>query len=373
MVVEEVAGGSRGRRRRRRWRGLVVVVVGVVVAGVGVVVARPFDEPGRGSEARSVVPTGLATVKRGRLSARTSVSGTLGYVGSYTAVNQATGTYTKLPRTGRVVRQGRPLYWVSGKPVVLLKGSSVPLYRDLRQGMSGTDVRQLNAALVELGYAPASGLDPRSRYFGWATAYALRGLQEDLGIEENGRLAKSQAVFLPRDRVRITKVGVTVGTPATAGAPVLQAGSTTRLVTVSLDATLQSQVKKGDRVTITLPDQKTTQGTVSSVGTVAKATSSGGATVTVRITPNDPQSTGRLDQAPVGVSILTESVDDALAVPVNALLALLDGGYGVEVVDARGGRRLVPVTVGLFDNSAGMVQVSGRGLAAGQRVVVPAS
>jgi len=36
-----------------------------------------------------------------------------------------------------------------------------------------------------------------------------------------------------------------------------------------------------------------------------------------------------------------------------------------------GGRHLVPVTLGLFDDAAGLVQVSGSGLAAGQRVVVP--
>jgi hypothetical protein len=61
-----------------------------------------------------------------------------------------------------------------------------------------------------------------------------------------------------------------------------------------------------------------------------------------------------------------------LAVPVNALVALAGGGYAVEEVDASGVHKLVAVSVGLFDDAAGMVQVSGSGLAAGQRVVVPA-
>jgi multidrug efflux pump subunit AcrA (membrane-fusion protein) len=57
-----------------------------------------------------------------------------------------------------------------------------------------------------------------------------------------------------------------------------------------------------------------------------------------------------------------------LAVPVNALLALAEGGYAVEV--DRGGRReLVGVTLGLFAD--GLVEVKGHGLAAGDRVVVP--
>jgi hypothetical protein len=33
----------------------------------------------------------------------------------------------------------------------------------------------------------------------------------------------------------------------------------------------------------------------------------------------------------------------------------------------------VPVRLGLFDDAAGLVQVTGPGLAAGQRIVVPAS
>jgi hypothetical protein len=60
-------------------------------------------------------------------------------------------------------------------------------------------------------------------------------------------------------------------------------------------------------------------------------------------------------------------------VPVNALLALAGGGYAVEIVDAAGVHRLVPVSLGLFDDGQGLVQVSGSRLRAGQRIVVPAS
>ena len=85
-----------------------------------------------------------------------------------------------------------------------------------------------------------------------------------------------------------------------------------------------------------------------------------------------PAATGRLDQAPVTVSIVSQSVKNVRTVPVNALLAQ-PGGYSVEVVGADGTHRLVPVTIGLFDDDAGLVQVTGPGLVAGQRVVVPAS
>jgi hypothetical protein len=167
--------------------------------------------------------------------------------------------------------------------VVLLKGSAAPAYRALSKGMSGTDVHQLNGELVALGYATRAQLNPHSRTFGAATAHALKKLQAHVGVKETGKLDLGQAVFLPRGTVRITKVNATYGGPAAPGTPMLQAGSTTRRVTVALDASGQSQVKVGDKVTITLPNGRTTPGKVSSVGTVAKKASSG-STINVTIT-----------------------------------------------------------------------------------------
>ncbi|CAM5722807.1 Peptidoglycan binding-like domain-containing protein OS=Streptomyces fumanus OX=67302 GN=GCM10018772_59630 PE=4 SV=1 [Streptomyces fumanus] len=52
------------------------------------------------------------------------------------------------------------------------------------------------------------------------------------------------------------------------------------------------------------------------------------------------------------MSIVTDSAKNALNVPVNSLLALLDGGYGVEVVGSDGKRRLVPVELGMLTRTA---------------------
>jgi len=144
-------------------------------------------------------------------------------------------------------------------------------------------------------------------------------------------------------------------------------------------------VEVGDQVSITLPDEQTTPGVVSSVGTVAKAPTSregggggpengeeGGPTIEVDVRPSEPQAIGHLDEAPVAVSITTASVQRALVVPVDSLLALAGGGYAIEVVEARV-HRLEAVALGLFDDAEGLVQVSGREVRAGQRVVVPES
>ena len=262
-----------------------------------------------------------------------------------------------------------------GGPVVLLYGG-VPAYRALSEGMTGADVRELNANLVALGDATRAQIDPSSDYFSAATAYALGLLQAKLGVDETRSLALGAAVFLP-GRLRITTVQTTLGASVMAGSPVLQATSTRRQVVVQLDAAEQSSVAAGDRVVITLPNNQTTPGVVTSVGTVASTalSASGGAgspTVAVYIAPLDSKVTGTLDQAPVQVQITTGSVNDALIVPVDALLALAGGGYAVETVNAAGIHHLATVTLGLFDDADGLVQVFGSGLQTGQRIVIPA-
>jgi peptidoglycan hydrolase-like protein with peptidoglycan-binding domain len=368
----EAEGGRSPRRRRRVIVGLVVLVLAV---GVFLAITRPFS--GGGSAGNGIdngSSTSLASVTRRSLASTTNVNGTLGYAGSFDVVNQASGTLSALPAVGDVIEQGDVLYRVDGSPVVLLEGST-PAYRVLVPGMTGPDVRQLNADLVDLGYATEAELDPTSDRFDWDTSRALRKLQAHVGLEPTGILPLGQAVFLPSG-VRVTGLSVTLGSAAEAGTSILSATSTARRVHIDLDAAQQSQIKEGDKATITMPDGQTTPGVVSKVGSVATTPSADSQdqtpTIPVVVTPTHPAQTGQLDQAPVLVSITTNSVKHALVVPVDALIALSGGGYAVEV-ESGGSRHLVPVTLGMFDDAEGLVQVSGSGLREGQRVVVPAS
>ena len=349
--------------RKRTWVAGGAVVV--VVAAVALVPRHrtPDEDP-------AAYSTATATVTRRSLTSQTLVDATLGYTGAYTVVNRVPGTITRLPAIGQVVHQGGVLYRVSRRPVILLYGPA-PAYRTLSYGMKGRDVTDLNAALKALGYATGADDD----VFGSATAYALERLQHKVGLPRTGELPLGQAVFLP-GAARVTARQALVGEPARPGAPLLRATSTRTVVTVALDAAEQTEVKKRDKVTITLPNGRTTPGVVSSVGRVAKApkaaATSGSPTITVQVTPADPKATGGLDQAPVQVSIVTGGVRDALVVPVSALLAQAGGGYAVEVIGPRG-NHLTGVSPGLFDDADGLVQVTGPGLSAGQRVVVPAA
>jgi peptidoglycan hydrolase-like protein with peptidoglycan-binding domain len=271
-----------------------------------------------------------------------------------------------------VIERGQTLYRVSDQPAVLLYGP-VGQWRAFIPGMSrGRDVAQLNANLRALGFGEALA----GNAFSAATEAAIRAFQSAHGLAATGRLLLGAVVFQP-GAVRVTTVTPTVGAAVQPG-PVLEITSTVRQVTIQLSAGQQAGVEVGDRVTITLPDERTTPGVVSSVGSVATASSDEqgppqNPTIEVHVTPSDPAATGRLDQAPVTVSITTDSVENALVVPVDALLALAGGGYAVEEVTSAGTHRLIPVTLGMFDDAHGLVEVTGTGLAAGRRVVVPSS
>ena len=382
---------------RKTWvlAGTAVLVAAIATGGV-------VDMPS-GKQAISAAqepPPNKVKVAERELSAMVSLSATLSYRAGpdgspYSVINQASGIYTELPGPGQVISQGQVLYRVNDSPVGLLYGST-PAYRSLSAGASGADVTELNADLVALGYATSAQLSATSSFFGSATTTAVEKLQADLGVTQNGTLALGQAVFEPT-AVRVSSLSAQLGGSTQTGQTVMQGSSTTRQVQVALDASQQSDVAVGDTVTITLPNNQATPGVVSSVGTVATCPSNSGSsgsssssatpgtgtcssgssgssatpTLTVDVTPSDPAATGTWDQAPVRVTITTASVPSALVVPVTALLARAGGGYAVEVVDPGGTNHLVSVSLGLFDDADGLVQVTSPALAAGQEVVVP--
>jgi hypothetical protein len=379
--------------------GVAVLVAGAVAGGV-VVMSGAKQQALAAQTAPAAVHT--VRVERRTLSAVVSQPGILTYRarsdGSpYYVINQAQGTYTALPVAGQVVYQGHILYRVNNGPVVLLYGWT-PAYRTLSAGATGPDVAELNADLVALGYARPGQLDPHSAVFGSATTAALLKLQAALGVTRTGTLTLGQAVFEPT-ALRLTSVSVPPGAGAHTGQTVMQATSTARQVQLALDASQERDVAVGDTVTVTLPNNDTTPGVVSSVGAVATCPSSSGSAgsgsgsaapgtdtcssggsgsattpaITVGVTPSDPAATGTWDQAPVQVGITTDRVRGALTVPVTALLAQSGGSYAVEISGPGASRRLVPVSLGLFDDADGVVQVSGSGLAAGQEVVVPST
>jgi peptidoglycan hydrolase-like protein with peptidoglycan-binding domain len=358
---------------RRRWALAAVAVLVAVVCGV--VAMSGADHPAAAARAPAA---NTEKVEQGALSALVSGAGTLTYRarsdGSpYAVVNQAGGVYTQLPEAGNKVSCGGVLYRVDNRPVVLLCGA-VPVYRALHVGVTGPDVRQLNRNLHQLGYDNDAHvrIDPADSAFTSKTEQALRVLQRKKGVGVTGELATGDAVFLP-EPVRIAKVTGQLGGSARPGAPVLSATSDKLHVRVDLDASQQGAVKKGDRVQITLPGNTAVTGRVAGFGRVAQAeqgSQAAAATIPTFINLDDPAKADGLDQAPVEVDITTKGVDNALSVPVTALVGKSGGGFAVEVVRADGRHELVAVKLGLFDTGGGRVQVEGE-LHAGDAVAVP--
>ena len=370
------AAEARGSRGRGRWvaLGILAVVAAGAVSAWRAGVFSPAASSGAGQQGAPATTTATATATRQDIAATTPLTATLGYAGSYTVRGPGGGTLTWLPPAGQVIRQGHALYKTdNGSPVVLLYGS-VPAWRSLDEGVTGEDVTQLNHDLVALGDANSAGISALGwDYFSWETKAGVEKLQSALGIfSPPGSLPLGQVVFEP-EAIRVSQVPGSLG--GLASGPVLAATSGRHVVTVPLDASQQSEVKAGDKVTVTLPDGRTAPGAVSSVGNVATTSHSGGDTTTtipVQVKLTHPQAAGSLDQAPVTVNITTATAKNVLAVPVGALLAQATGGYVVEVVGPGNTRRWVPVRPGIFDDASGLVQVTGA-LRPGERVVVPAS
>jgi hypothetical protein len=375
----EALAAADARRSRGRGRWVALCVVALVAAGVvagwqGGVFTRAASP---GIEGRGAPAPATATVVREDIAATMPVSATLGYAGSYTVLGQGGGTLTWLPPAGQAIGQGQVLYRTgNGSPVILLYGS-VPDWRAMSEGITGADVSQLNhdlVALADAGHAEiaAEGWD----YYSPETAYGVQRLEEHLGVSfPPGSLPLGQVVFEP-EAIRVTRVRGSLGGPASG--PVLAATSGRRVVIIPLDVSDQSEVRVGDRVTVTLPDGTSTPGVVSAVGTVATTSSSPGGSgsstsIPVYVRLSSPGAAGSLDQAPVTVNITTErSRSPVLAVPVTALIAQAPGGYVVEVAGPRNTRHWVAVTPGIFDDADGLVQVTGA-LTPGQHVIVAPS
>jgi peptidoglycan hydrolase-like protein with peptidoglycan-binding domain len=313
-------------------------------------------------------------VTRATLTQTQQVNGTLDYGAPVTVNGRGSGVITWLPAPGALIRRGQPVYKADNRPVSLLYGT-LPPYRQLGTGDVGDDVKQVEQNLAALGHT-ALTVDT---HYTQATAAAVRNWQQHLGLAQTGVFDPADVVLAPT-RLRVASLTAHLGDPASG--PTLAYTGTTRVVRIALDVALQGLAKPGAAATVTLPDGKTVKGRVARVGSVVTADSTANgsgqqdqpgqenqpATIEVTVTVGNQATLGRLNQAPVAVKLVSARVQHVLTVPVAALVALADGGYGVQVVTATSSR-YVPVRLGMFGN--GRVQITGEGIAAGTLVGVP--
>jgi peptidoglycan hydrolase-like protein with peptidoglycan-binding domain len=289
-------------------------------------------------------------------------------------------TVTSLPESGAAIDRGDTLYAIDGRPTLLLIGAS-PAYRAMRTGDVGHDVGQLQTNLVALGFGRSPALSTRGT-FDAATAAAVRAWQSANGLPASGVVRLGDVVFLPT-AVDVAAWPLAIGGAARAGDPILDVASVDPIVRIALDPLLAASVRPGDALRLTLPGGVQAPAHVQTVGRVATPTtggqSSGGQSnngqgggpvaIAVTATADDPSQLAGLDGASIEVEVTTATATGVLAVPVNALLVLADGSFGVELAGSPNSR-IARVQTGIYDQT--LVEVSGADLAPGALVVVPA-
>jgi peptidoglycan hydrolase-like protein with peptidoglycan-binding domain len=353
--------------------GLAVVVGAGALAGTtgaldGLSSAALGAAASPGTSAGTDAAVRTATVVRQAMHTTAELDGTLGYEGALSVVAGTAGMVTRLPDEGTVIRRNGTLYELDGTAHPRLFYGARPMWRPLEPGMSdGADVRQLEANLKALGYAP-KGMKV-DRHWDAKTTRAVKRWQRATGRDRDGTIDGRDIAFLP-GAIRVSELRAEVGTAVGPGTPLLDGTTARRVVTLDISAGRQDLVQPGQAVSVELPDGTLIDGSVRSVGRVATAGENGGdPTVPVTIDLDPAATLPAIDAAPVTIDVVTVTHDAVLAVPVNALVALLEGGYAVEVRDADGSRHYEAVELGLFED--GLVEVMGDGIAEGDVVVVP--
>lgn len=358
--------GGTGRRRRRARVVAVAAAVATIGAAVAVATGFGWPESENADPTRGGLPPATAEVTRQTIVETRTESGELGYGDPIKVYGRLPGTVTALPAVGAKRDRGQVLYRVDDTPVVLLQGT-IPAYRTLSTGVRGADVKQFEKNLHALGYR---GFTVDETYSS-STASAVRKWQGDLGLRRTGTVESGRVAYAT-GAVRVDSLTAAVGEASQPGQAVLAYTGTTQVVTVELEMSDQRLARKGVGVEVILPDGKAVPGKVSRIlTTITPAEGQNAAKTTLRVTVSvdDQQALAALAQATVTVGFTAARQENVLTVPVAALLALAEGGYGLQVVE-ESATRIIAVQTGLF--AGGRVEVSGSELTEGMTVGMPA-
>jgi peptidoglycan hydrolase-like protein with peptidoglycan-binding domain len=337
---------------------IAVAIGGVAAAAAGVDLGGGRQDPG----AAATLPPATAKLTRQTLVDTQTETGELGYGDATAANGRLAGTVTAMPAVGATVKLGDMLARINNTPIVLMYGA-LPAYRALSVGTRGADVKQFEQNLYALGYR---GFTVDDRYSA-ATAAAVKVWQKDLGLPKTGSVELGR-VFYAASPIRVDAQKVALGDTAQPGGPLLTYTGTSRVAVVSLNGTDKRLARMGAAVSILLPSGQTVAGKVVKIQAGTAGTDGTAKTIVALSIDQQKPVAGLADEAPVDVSFPVSVRKNVLSVPVAALLAVAEGGYGVEVVNG-GTSRILAVRTGLF--AAGRVEVTGTGLAEGMQVGMP--
>lgn len=302
------------------------------------------------------------TITKGDLTDSKVFAGTLGYGTASGVPGAAKGTITWLPKPGQVIQRDDFLYAVDERGVRAMWGT-VPLWRDLKRGIEGTDVQQLNDNLAALGYDLA-----QDDTFGPRTERAVKQWQRDRGHKRTGVLTADDIAFVD-GAVRVASVTGKLGQTASGGetGDVLEVTSTKRIVTATVSQRESERLAVGTKVDVRVNGAGDPMpGEVTDVQPSSGEDADGTVDVSVSFEPGDRKLPAAAS-AQLDAKGTTEK--GVLSVPVSALVAGTGGKYAVDVVRKDGSTDRVRVTPGFIAD--GRVAISGD-VAEGDAVVVPA-
>jgi peptidoglycan hydrolase-like protein with peptidoglycan-binding domain len=350
--------------RRSRW-WILALIVAVIGVGVAIWYVRN-TQTAPTTETTTAAAPNFAEVVVTDLVETSEYDGTLGRLDGDPVNVRLDGTVTALPEEGTTLEQGDVVAWVDNQPVVLLYGE-LPVWREMRNDTEGPDVLQLETALTALGYNESGDSMTVDETYSAATGSVVETWQEVMGAEVDGVVGIGEVVF-SSGPVRVGALEVAVGDQVAGGSPIFSTSGEEIEVTFDLPTFEQDNVEVGDAVEITMPDLSVTTGVVNEIAAVATIPEEGGqASFLATVGLDQPSVAEGIDDAPVTVAVITDRVDQATAVPVEALVALAEGGYALEVEDGSV-TDLVAVEPGFYAD--GLVEVTG-GVSPGDRVVVP--
>ncbi len=133
-------------------------------------------------------------IQKGDLEKKEEYNGTLRQTDKKVLNSPTNGVVTFLPKEGTIVSFGEVLFIIDNKPVILLEGST-PFYRTLDLNSDpGVDIKQVEEALVYLGYAESSFVP--DNIFDTETSQMLNKLYIDYGIETKSEITPTEQVLI---------------------------------------------------------------------------------------------------------------------------------------------------------------------------------
>src|SRR5215472_4193400 len=382
-----------GRLRRRRLVLLVIVALAVVGSLGGLLVSTSIKSPAeQAAEIKSPGLTRLTapvqdTVVRNTVQANGVItkppqisSLSSGGGGASSSGGDAQQVVTKIFKPpGSYLSPGNVIIEVAGQPFFVLQGT-VPAYRDMAPGESGSDIAELQAGLESLGFG--IGGDTSGTY-GAGTSAAVAAFYQSVGYtappapaptkgHHGTEVPLSEIMFVPRLPAQVVKLGGGVGAVVSDSLVTLSLGSPS--VKGQLNPAYGSLVRPGMKVTITTQGSPASvHATIASVGRKAQTSKSisGGLYYPMRIKLHKPLPGSMGPGQNVNLSIqAAHSNGPMLAVPEAALFGGQDGrDYVSKVTGPTSAARVQVTVVTEGDGLVGIRPETAGALKAGDQVV----